>query len=184
MAESRPTLKISISRGGEITADGEATTLEALVPRFRDLAAKQGIIWYYSGASKEAQPHPNALKVLKAILEQKLLVRESSKPDFSDVVLVAGRSDGTIVSPQSVILPAEFGPRLVQSCWGGQRMPQISQTIGCRALPKPSRWSSRYLLTYSKLRCAGGSLSIIDSMLGSSPAEGGSYLSAPSARGG
>ena len=118
MAESRPTLKISISPSGEITADGKTTTLEALAPRFRDLAAKQGIIWYYSGGSKEAEPHPNALKVLEAILEQKLLVRESSKPDFSDVVLVAGRSDGTMVSSQSVILPAEFGPRLVQSCWG------------------------------------------------------------------
>ena len=108
MAESHPTLKISISPSGEITADGKATTLEALVPRFCDLAAKQGIIWYYSGASKGAQPHPNAFKVLNAILEQKLLVRDSSKPDFSDVVLVAGRSDSTMVSPQSVILPAEW----------------------------------------------------------------------------
>jgi hypothetical protein len=134
MAESRPTLKISISRGGEITADGKATTLEALVPRFRDLAAKQGIIWYYSGASKEAQPPPNALKVLNAILEQKLLVRDSSKPDFSDVVLVAGRSDGTMVSPQSVILPAEFRLRLVQSCWG---KPAYAADITDYWMPRP-----------------------------------------------
>jgi len=116
-AESRPALKISISRSGEITADGKPTTLEELVPLLRDLAAKQGIVWYYSETPERAEPHPNALRALNAIDDQKLLVRVSSKPDFSDVLFVGGRSSGTKVSPQSVILAEAFGPRLVKSCW-------------------------------------------------------------------
>ena len=41
MADSRQILKIAITGSGEITADGRPTTLEALIPIFRELAKKQ-----------------------------------------------------------------------------------------------------------------------------------------------
>jgi hypothetical protein len=63
IAENRPALKISISRSGEITADGKPTTLEGLVPLLRDLAAKQGIVWYYSETRKSGAASERAASI-------------------------------------------------------------------------------------------------------------------------
>ena len=90
-ASSPPVLKVAVTENGDITADGKQTTLEALIPRLRALATENGVVWYYR-AAPESEPHPNALKVLAAIIEQKLPIRLSSKPDFSDAVDDAGTS--------------------------------------------------------------------------------------------
>jgi hypothetical protein len=92
MADSPPVLKISVSRNGDVAADGKPTTLEALVPLLGELAAKKGVVWYYREAPEEGEPHPDALKVLSAIVVQKLPIRLSTKPDFSDTVDGKGRS--------------------------------------------------------------------------------------------
>jgi biopolymer transport protein ExbD len=91
MADSRKVLKIAITASGQISADGRPTTLEALSPMLRELAKNKGEVWYYREAL-EADPHPNAMKVLKAIVDQNLPVRLSTKPDYSNSVDDKGRS--------------------------------------------------------------------------------------------
>jgi hypothetical protein len=91
MADSRQILKIAITGSGEITADGRPTTLEALIPIFRELAKSKREVWYYREAPK-AEPHPNAVKVLNVIVDNNLPVRLSTKPDYSDSVDDKGRS--------------------------------------------------------------------------------------------
>ena len=91
MADSRKVLKIAITASGQISADGRPTTLEALIPMLRELAKNKGEVWYYRQAP-EADPHPNAMKVLKAIVDQNLPVRLATKPDYSDSVDDKGRS--------------------------------------------------------------------------------------------
>jgi biopolymer transport protein ExbD len=91
MADSRKVLKIAITASGQISADGRPTTLEALIPMLRELAKNKGEVWYYREAP-EADPHPNAMKVLKAIVDQNLPVRLSTKPDYSKSVDDKGRS--------------------------------------------------------------------------------------------
>ncbi len=91
MADSRKVLKIAITASGEITADGHPTTLDALIPMLRELAKNKGEVWYYREAPK-ADPHPNAMKVLSAIVDQNLPIRLSSKPDYSDSIDDKGRS--------------------------------------------------------------------------------------------
>ena len=83
MAQSPPVLKIAVMRSGEIIADGKPTTVEGVISLLRDLAAKKGVVWYCREAP---EPHPTALKVLNAIVGQRLPVRLSSKPDFSDSI--------------------------------------------------------------------------------------------------
>jgi hypothetical protein len=85
MADSRKVLKIAITASGQISADGRATTLEALIPILHELAKNKGEVWYYREAP-QADPHPNATKVLSAIVDNNLPVRLSSKPDYSDSV--------------------------------------------------------------------------------------------------
>jgi hypothetical protein len=91
MAQSQKVLKVAITAKGEITADGRPTTLQALIPILRELAKNKGEVWYYREAP-EADPHPNAMKVLSAIVDQNLPIRFSSKPDYSDSVDDKGRS--------------------------------------------------------------------------------------------
>jgi biopolymer transport protein ExbD len=90
-ADSRKVLKIAITAGGQISADGRPTTLNALVPMLRELAKNKGEVWYYREAP-EADPHPNAMKVLEAIVDQGLPILFSTKPDYSDSVDDKGRS--------------------------------------------------------------------------------------------
>jgi biopolymer transport protein ExbD len=90
-ADSRKVLKIAITAGGQISADGRPTTLDALVPMLREFAKNKGEVWYYREAP-EADPHPNAMKVLEAIVDQGLPILFSTKPDYSDSVDDKGRS--------------------------------------------------------------------------------------------
>jgi hypothetical protein len=91
MAESRKVLKIAITARGKIIADGRPITIEALIPILRELAKNKGEVWYYREAP-EADPHPNAMKVLEAIADCNLPVLLSSKPDYSDSIDDKGRS--------------------------------------------------------------------------------------------
>jgi hypothetical protein len=91
IADSRKVLKVAITAGGQITAGGRPTTLDALIPMLRELARNKGEVWYYREAP-EADPHPNAMKVLEAIVDQNLPVLLSTKPDYSDSVDDKGRS--------------------------------------------------------------------------------------------
>jgi hypothetical protein len=91
MADSPRVLKIAITATGQISANGRLTTLEALIPMLRELAKSKGEVWYHREAPK-ADPHPNAMKVLEAIVDQNLPIRLSTKPDYSDSVDDKGRS--------------------------------------------------------------------------------------------
>ena len=91
MAESPDILKIAVTRGGEVTANGKRTTLEDLDAICRVLAEHNGEVWYYREAPKE-EPHPIALKVLDVIIHHNLPVRLSSKPDYSDSISNKGES--------------------------------------------------------------------------------------------
>ena len=90
-ADSRKVLKVAITAGGQITADGHPTTLDSLIPMLRELAKDKGEVWYYREVP-EADPHPNAMKVLEAIVDKNLPVLLSTKPDYSDSVDDKGRS--------------------------------------------------------------------------------------------
>jgi len=91
MAHPREVLRIAITANGQISADGRRTTIEELIPILRELAKKKGEVWYYR-EEPEADPHPNAMKVLAAIVDCNLPVRLSTKPDYSDSVGEKGRS--------------------------------------------------------------------------------------------
>lgn len=87
-----PTIvKIAVHADGRITADGRAVSVDALAPILRDLAKNKGEVWYYREAA-QSEPHPNALQVLKLIVDNSLPVSLSTKPDYSDVIDDKGRS--------------------------------------------------------------------------------------------
>ena len=82
--------KIVVSRAGEITLNGQDTTINEVRASLAKLAESKGVVWYYREGAEEEEPHPNAMLVIRAIVDAKLPVSLSTKPDFSDVVLPDG----------------------------------------------------------------------------------------------
>ena len=84
-------LKIKVAASGDMTADGQAITLEQLATKLVDLKKSDGAVWYHR-ESPAAEPHRNAMKVIELVAENKLPIRLSTKPDFSDAVDDKGTS--------------------------------------------------------------------------------------------
>jgi hypothetical protein len=88
-------IRIAVMKSGEVRADGTATSLSELDRRLAILARDHGVVRYYreDGAS-EPLPHQDQaiLGVLNLVIQHKLPVQLSSKPDFSDSVDLSGQA--------------------------------------------------------------------------------------------
>ena len=84
--------RIRVTRAGVIWCDEARTTLEALRTRLAEVRAGSGVVWYHREAGA-AEPPPEAMAVIQMVIEHRLPISMSTKPDFSDVV----RPDGSVV---------------------------------------------------------------------------------------
>jgi hypothetical protein len=85
--------KIKVKRDGVIVLNNDTVTLEQLKTSLSKLSQSAGsAVWYYR-ENPAGEPHPNAMLVLQAIVEAKLPVKLSTKPDFSDFLGPDGASD-------------------------------------------------------------------------------------------
>jgi hypothetical protein len=82
--------RIRVARTGEIWFDGSPVTLEALAPLLRGLRAAGGVVWYYR-EQPDAEPAPEAMAVVGLVIEHRLPISMSTRPDFADVVLPGGK---------------------------------------------------------------------------------------------
>jgi hypothetical protein len=88
--------KVKVTRDGVVVLNDRAVTIEALKDSLSKLGQSAGsAVWYYRENSA-GKPHPNAMLVLQAIVDAKLPVKLSMKPDFSDFV----GPDGAAHSPR------------------------------------------------------------------------------------
>jgi|SRR5579859_22968 len=76
-------LKVSVLASGELFLDGTPTTLAALAQAMEQGAKEKATVWYYRENAGDNAP-PMAMDVMKLIVSNKLPVRLSTKPDFSD----------------------------------------------------------------------------------------------------
>ena len=77
--------RIGVSATGEIFLDGARTTLDALRQELALLRARNGVVWYHREAAG-GDPPPQAMAVIQLVIEHRLPISMSSRPDFSDVV--------------------------------------------------------------------------------------------------
>jgi biopolymer transport protein ExbD len=77
--------KIKVSALGDITFDGQPVTLEQLGTKLGQLKQLGGEVWYHRERPSE-EPHPNAMKVMELVADNKLPIKLSAKSDFSDSV--------------------------------------------------------------------------------------------------
>lgn len=90
-AQGNRVIKVKVTTGGDITADGQPVTLEQLARKFADLKKADGEVWYHRD-NPTGEPHPNAMKVIELVAENSLPVKLSSRPDFTDAVDDSGVS--------------------------------------------------------------------------------------------
>jgi hypothetical protein len=90
--EGAPVARIRVSRAGEIWCDDVRTSLGELGPRLTELRAAHGVVWYYREAV-DSEPAPEAMAVVRMVVEQRLPISMSTREDFADVV----QADGTVV---------------------------------------------------------------------------------------
>jgi hypothetical protein len=76
--------EVSVMANGDVFLQGTPIPLDALGDWFATQKAGTEIRYYRENPAGE--PHANAMKVLSMIMDQKLSISISSKPDFSDYV--------------------------------------------------------------------------------------------------
>jgi hypothetical protein len=79
------TLKVSVLATGELRLNGEPVTLTALGRAMAEAVKPETVVWYYR-ENPAGEPPPVAVEVMKLITANKLSVRLSTSPDFSDSV--------------------------------------------------------------------------------------------------
>ena len=80
-----PVLKVAVFADGRLTVDGTASTVQALRESLRGLSEKHGVVWYYREAGQQ-EPPPIATEVMQAVIDARLPIRLSSRPDYSDSI--------------------------------------------------------------------------------------------------
>jgi hypothetical protein len=91
-ASSKPMiLKISVLSSGAVLLDGKATTMRALEGSLKTAKTRNGQVWYYREAVN-SEPSSQAMAVIKLVVDNKLPISLSTKPDFSDYVDERGQS--------------------------------------------------------------------------------------------
>jgi len=89
-ATDAPILKVAVFADGRITADGQPATIDSLRESFKKLAEQKGAVWYYREAG-QGEPPPQAMQVIKAVVDARLPIRLSSRPDYSDAIGFDGK---------------------------------------------------------------------------------------------
>jgi hypothetical protein len=84
-ASTVPTVRIWVSRGGFVELDGRQVGLAAVESALDDLARRKGVVFYGRDAANE-EPHANGMKVMQMVARRRLVLRLSTKRDFSDAV--------------------------------------------------------------------------------------------------
>ncbi len=87
-AQGKPTppiLKLAVMTDGRITVSGAPATMESLRESLKKLSQQKGVVWYYREAANTEGP-PVVTQVVQAIIDARLSVRFSSRPDYSDAI--------------------------------------------------------------------------------------------------
>ena len=97
-----PILRVSVLVSGAVYLDGEPVSIEELGTKLESLKADRPVVWYYREAAG-AEPPPEAMQVMKLVVDSKLPISLCSKPDFSDYVDSKGVSHPRYTNWEGVV---------------------------------------------------------------------------------
>jgi hypothetical protein len=83
--------RISVLSSGKILLDGKKVTISEVKKALTRVNSETGAVWYYRESGKGEPPNA-AIEIFKVMVESKLPISLSSKPDFSDYIDDQGES--------------------------------------------------------------------------------------------
>ncbi len=83
--KNAPALKIAVFSDGRLTVDGAPASIQSLRQSLRKIADEHGVVLYYREAADKAPP-PIATEVINQVMEARVPIRLSARPDYSDAV--------------------------------------------------------------------------------------------------
>ena len=86
----QPILKVAVMADGRITVNGAPATMGSLRESLKKLSQQNGVVWYYREAA-HSEPPPIAKQVIQAVIDARLPIRLSSRPDYSDAIGMDGK---------------------------------------------------------------------------------------------
>lgn len=78
-------MEVAVFRDGSVEIGGEKLELEAAIATIQSASGSDTMVYYYREAPQE-EPHPNAMTIIKTVMEAGLSLAFSSEPDFSTIV--------------------------------------------------------------------------------------------------
>jgi|GEM_PF-1163347 hypothetical protein len=93
LSPDAPVIKVAVFADGRLTVDGAASTIQSLRESLQRLSEKHGVVWYCREAGQQ-EPPPIAMDVMKSVVDARLPIRLSSRPDYSDAI----GADGTPIA--------------------------------------------------------------------------------------
>lgn len=91
MKNSDLVLKISVLSTNKVLLNGEEVGPDQLALELAKAKTKQGAVWYYR-ENAAGEPPPASMQVIQMVIDNKLPISMSTKPDFSDYVDENGNS--------------------------------------------------------------------------------------------
>jgi hypothetical protein len=85
-ASAMEALRVHALRSGEVLIDGAPATLASLNARLAKIKADNGVVFYFREQPGQ-DPTTRQWEIFKAIVDAKVPIRLSTKPDFSDAVV-------------------------------------------------------------------------------------------------
>jgi hypothetical protein len=90
-AQPSPVARVSALASGKLLLNGSPAELAVIEAEFQRIKKSQGAVWYYR-ENPQAEPPPQAMAVIKLVVQYGLPVSMSSKSDFTDYIDGNGRS--------------------------------------------------------------------------------------------
>lgn len=90
MNPNPPILKIAVMADGRITVDGSPATIDSVRMSLQQLSKQKGVVWYYREAG-QTEPLRQSAEVIQAVMQNRLRIRLSSRPDYSDSIASDGK---------------------------------------------------------------------------------------------
>lgn len=90
MEPNTPVMKIAVKADGRITIDGISVTMNEVRASLKTLSEQKGVVWYCREAGASDGPQ-QASEVIQAVVQNRLPIRLSSKPYYSDAIGPDGR---------------------------------------------------------------------------------------------
>jgi|RhiMetdeSRZDD1v2_1073273.scaffolds.fasta_scaffold52397_7 hypothetical protein len=80
-----PSLRISVLSSGKILLDGRKATVSKIKRALAKARSEKDTVWYYRESGK-GKPPSQAIEIVRLVVENRLPISLSSRPDFSDYI--------------------------------------------------------------------------------------------------